>query len=88
MKRSDYFYTFLLLGMLALIIYGFQNYFWIMFSLIAFSSVFNFVMFIIQTRLKLPIAGENYADEPIDFYKADTRTTYYIDEKRKKVNGE
>lgn len=77
MKKSDYFYSVLLLGILALIIYGFQNYFWIMAALIAFSSVFSFVVFLVQTKIKLPAANQNAASEPIDFYKAGTRTTYY-----------
>ena len=46
-------------------------------GLIAFSSTFSFVIFLIQTRIKVPIADAKTLEEPIDFYKAGTRTTYY-----------
>jgi preprotein translocase subunit SecY len=88
MKRSDYFYTFLLLGTIALIVYGFLNFFWTMVGLIALSSVFSFVVFLVQTRVKLPVANENFGEQPIDFYKTDTRTTYYMPEQRKQANAE
>ncbi|MVN21060.1 hypothetical protein [Mucilaginibacter arboris] len=77
MKRSNYFYASLLLGMLALIVYGFINYFWMMAGLIAFSSVFSFVVFLVQTHIKSPAANAEHQEEPIDFYKTGTRTTYY-----------
>lgn len=77
MKRSDYFYSVLLLGIVALIIYGFLNYFLIMAGLIAFSSTFSFVVFLIQTRIKTPIEDVKTGEQPIDFYKSGTRTTYY-----------
>lgn len=77
MKRRNYFYTVLLLGILALVIYGLINYFLIMIGLIAFSSVFNFVLFLIQTRVKPPVANKNYTDNPVDFYTTSKRTTYY-----------
>ncbi len=48
-----------------------------MIGLIAFSSVFNFVLFLIKTRVKTPVANKNYADNPVDFYKTSNRTTYY-----------
>lgn len=87
MKRSYYFYSIVLLGMLALIVYGFLNYFWMMAALIAFSTVFNFVFFLVQTKVKQSAANENYADKPIDFYKTGTRTTYYYTEQLKQANS-
>jgi preprotein translocase subunit SecY len=88
MKRSDYFYTFLLLGTIALIVYGFLNFFWIMAGLIVLSSVFSFVVFLVQTRVKLPVENENHAEQPIDFYRTDIKTTYYVQEQRKLVNAD
>lgn len=87
MKRSDYFYSILLLAFLALGVYAFTYYFWIMAGLIAFSSVFSFVVFLIQTRVKLPEANENQVDNPIDFYTASDRTSYYVTDDRKQVNA-
>ena len=87
MKISDYFYSILLLAFLALTVYGFTLYFWTMAGLIAFSSVFSFVVFLIQTRVKLPEANENRTDNSIDFYKNDNRTTYYLTDERKQVNA-
>lgn len=88
MKRSDYFYTFLLLGILAAIVYGFINYFFVMIGLIAFSSVFSFVVFLVQTRVDLSAIDENAEEKPIDFYKVNTRTTYYVTDHRKQANAE
>lgn len=59
-----------------------------MVSLIAFSSVFSFTVFLIQTKIKTPKAENNSAEEPIDFYKGDIRTTYYLTDLRKQVNAE
>ncbi len=59
-----------------------------MVGLMFFSSAFSFVVFLVQTRVNTRAADGNFVDEPIDFYKADTRTTYYISEQRKQVNGE
>lgn len=77
MKKSDYFYASLILGMLALVVYGFLNYFGIMVGLLAFSSVFNFVVFLIKTKVTVPVATKTVADKPIDFYTIGTRSTYY-----------
>jgi len=92
MKRSGYFYTFLLLATVALMVYGFLIYFWIMAGLMVFSSVFSFVVFLIQTRVKAPVANAKNSEKPIDFYKAGTRTTYYQSdyqfEQLKQVNAE
>lgn len=77
MKRSDYFYSVLLLGNLALIVYGLLNYFWVMAGLLVFSSTFSFVMFLIRTNVKSIAAQTKQEEEPIDFYKTGTRTTYY-----------
>jgi hypothetical protein len=77
MKRIDYFYASIILGILALIVYGFLNYFGMMVGLIAFSSVFNFVVFLIKTKSTVPVAKETVAEKPIDFYTVGTRTTYY-----------
>ncbi|MGI4021513.1 MAG: hypothetical protein ACRYFA_08415 [Janthinobacterium lividum] len=88
MKKSNYFYTFLLLGILAVIIYGFLNYFFVMVGLIAFSSVFSFVVFLVQTRVDVSAINENSEEKPIDFYKVNTRTTYYVSEQRKQANAD
>lgn len=77
MKRSDYFYSVLFLGILALIGYGFTIYFWIMAALIALSSTFSFVVFLVQTHLKTPVADAKTLQEPIDFYEAEPTLTYY-----------
>lgn len=77
MKRSNYFYAFLLLGIFALIIYGFLIQFWLMVGLIAFSCVFNFVIFLVKTKVDLPAATGKSAEEPVDFYNTGTRSTYY-----------
>lgn len=88
MKRLAYFYRILLLGIFALIVYDFLNYLWVMISLIAFSSVFSFVVFLIQTKTKPSIENKNHQEEPIDFYKTNSRTSYYITEQRKQVNAD
>lgn len=77
MKRSNNFYAFLLLGIFALIIYGFLIHVWLMIGLIAFSSVFNFVFFLVKTKVNIPAVNEKTAEEPIDFYNTGTRNTYY-----------
>lgn len=77
MKRSDYFYSIMALAILALIGYGFINYFWIMAGLIAFSSTFSFVVFLIQTHIKTPVADTKTLQEPIEFYRAEPTLTYY-----------
>ncbi len=48
-----------------------------MISLIAFSSVFNFVLFLIQMKSKSSAAKEDAGNETVDFYNAGTKTTYY-----------
>ncbi|RYY06522.1 MAG: hypothetical protein EOP43_06100 [Sphingobacteriaceae bacterium] len=91
MKKSDYFYSVFFLGIAALIIYGFINFFWMMAGLIALSSTFSFVIFLIQTRIKVPVADAKTTEEPVEFYKAGTRTTYYQmrynPEELKQANG-
>ncbi|RYE36217.1 MAG: hypothetical protein EOP42_04175 [Sphingobacteriaceae bacterium] len=77
MKKSDYFYSVLFLGIAALMIYGFINFFWMMAGLIAFSSTFSFVVFLIQTNIKTPVADSKTLEEPVDFYQAGPQTTYY-----------
>lgn len=77
MKKSDYFYSILFLGIAALIIYGFINFFWMMAGIIAFSSTLSFVIFLVQTYIKVPVADTKTLEEPIDFFKAGTQTTYY-----------
>jgi len=88
MKRSDYFYASIILGILALVIYGFLNHFGIMVALIAFSSLFNFVVFLIKTKAAVHSAAKNLVDQPIDFYNVGTRTTYYKNEYNKNYTPE
>ena len=91
MKSFYYFYSFLLLGILALLIYGFKNYTAVMTGLIALSSVLNFSIFLFKTQKKTVISAANakdLSDDLIDFYKADTRTSYYIEEPRKQANAD
>lgn len=77
MKKSDYFYSVFFIGVFSLIIYGFINYFWMMAGLIVFSSTFSFLVFLIQTRIKTPVADAKSLEEPIEFYTAGSQTTYY-----------
>lgn len=90
MKSSYYFYSFLLLGILGLLVYGFENYTGTMIGLIAFSSVFNFSIFLFKTQKKTLINTESatdFIDDSVDFYKVDNRTSYYINEQRKQANA-
>ncbi len=77
MKKSDYFYSVFFVGIFALIIYGFINYFWMMAGLIALSSTFSFVVFLIQTRIKVPVADAKTLDEPVEFSNPENKITYY-----------
>ena len=60
-------------------------------GLIAFSSTFSFIVFFIQTRIKVPVADAKTLEEPIEFYKPDSQTTYYQmryqPEELKQANG-
>ncbi|RYE36776.1 MAG: hypothetical protein EOP42_02065 [Sphingobacteriaceae bacterium] len=77
MKKSDYFYSVFFVGIFALIVYGFINYFWMMAGLIALSSTFSFVVFLIQTHIKVPVADAKTLEEPIEFSKPESQITYY-----------
>lgn len=77
LKKADYLYTVFLSLMLVLVVYGFINYFLIMVSLVALSCVINFVVFVVKTRIKKPIVLEQANTQPIDFYKTDSKVTYY-----------
>ena len=77
MKASDYFFSFLLLSIAGLLVYGFIQYFWIMIGLAVFSSALSFVVFLYQTKIKPPVAQEQLSDKTIDFYTTNNRTTYY-----------
>lgn len=60
-------------------------------GLIAFSSTFSFVVFLIQTHVKLPVADVKTTETPIEFYKPESTLTYYQmrsnSEELKQANG-
>lgn len=77
MKRLRYSYVFAILVIATIYVYTLLTYFWIMTAFIVASSLFSFVMFLIRTHVKNPIESAQHEQAPIDFYKPDTRTTYY-----------
>ena len=86
MKRSKYFYVSAILVIAAVYVYAFLTYFWIMTAFILTSSLFSFVMFLVKTRITNPIANALYEEEPIDFYKTETRTSYYVNTEKSYQN--
>lgn len=82
MKRSKYLYVLAILVIAAVYIYAILTYFWIMTAFIFTSSLFSFVMFLIKTRIAHPITDALYEQEPIDFYKTETRTSYYLNNEK------
>lgn len=78
MKRFSYFYLFAILVVAATYAYLLLTYFWIMTAFIVASSLFSFMVFLVKTRVTNTVTDELHQEQPIDFYKTETRTSYYL----------
>lgn len=82
MKRSKYLYVLAILVIAAFYVYAFISYFWIMTTFIIASSLFSFMVFLVKTRITNPITDALSDQETVDFYKTETRTSYYADSEK------
>ena len=78
MKRFSYFYLIAILVIAATYAYLLLTYFWIMTAFIVASSLFSFMVFLVKTRVTNAVTDELYQEQPIDFYKTENRTSYYL----------